>query len=115
MCPAPSLPRSPLRLVAIALIAVFAGQSFFCSGIKNSTSDEPAGIAAGVSYLETGTVREIVGQAQADAGLYAVSAHWGARIPTLPARESPGTVHCLARAQPISIVGRSIYRYDIQK
>jgi hypothetical protein len=41
-------------LVAAALIAVFALQSFFASLQKSTTGDEPAHIAAGLSYLQTG-------------------------------------------------------------
>jgi hypothetical protein len=41
-------------LVAAALIAVFALQSFFASAQKSPTGDEPAHIAAGLSYLQTG-------------------------------------------------------------
>jgi len=39
--------------VATALIAVFTLQSFFASLQKSTTGDEPAHIAAGLSYLET--------------------------------------------------------------
>ena len=41
--------------MAIALIVVFAAQSFFSSRIKSPAFDEPTHIAAGLSYLETGT------------------------------------------------------------
>jgi len=44
--------RAPL--IAVALIAIFTAQSFFASLQKSPTSDEPAHIAAGLSYLETG-------------------------------------------------------------
>ncbi len=60
-------------------------------------------------------VRELATHPQPDAGLYAVSAHWLARIPALTARELPGATHWLARTQPIAIVGHSFYIYDIHK
>jgi hypothetical protein len=41
-------------LLAGALIAVFLLQSFFASRIKSPVYDEPAHIAAGLSYIETG-------------------------------------------------------------
>jgi hypothetical protein len=41
-------------LAAAALIAVFTLQSFFASLQKTPTGDEPAHIAAGLSYLQTG-------------------------------------------------------------
>ena len=53
MRPAPLSPWSS-RLPAIALLAAFAGQSFFASRGKSPVFDEPAHIAAGLSYLETG-------------------------------------------------------------
>ena len=40
--------------VAAALITVFSLQSFFASLQKSATGDEPAHIAAGLSYLQTG-------------------------------------------------------------
>ncbi len=49
--------RDPAKagpLVAITLLAIFAGQSFFSSRVKSPVFDEPAHIAAGMSYLETG-------------------------------------------------------------
>ena len=42
-------------------------------------------------------VRDVATHGQPDSGLYAVSAHWVARIPALTAMQSPGTVHWLAR------------------
>lgn len=46
--------RSRSSFVAAALIAAFALQSFFASLQKSATGDEPAHIAAGLSYLQTG-------------------------------------------------------------
>lgn len=45
--------RTP-ALLAAALILVFTIQSFLASRQKSPTSDEPAHIAAGLSYLQTG-------------------------------------------------------------
>ena len=64
---------------------------------------------------EKNAVPEILKQAQPTAGIYAVSAHWVARIPALAARQSPGAIHWLARTEPTAIVGHSIYVYDIER
>lgn len=58
-------------------------------------------------------VRELAASQHPDGSLYAVSAHWVARIPALVARQSPGRIHWLALADPIAIVGHSIYLYTI--
>jgi hypothetical protein len=42
------------RAVAVVFLLVFAMQSFFASRVKSPTFDEPAHIAAGLSYLSTG-------------------------------------------------------------
>jgi Dolichyl-phosphate-mannose-protein mannosyltransferase len=46
--------RIRTSFVAAALIAAFSAQSFFASLQKTTTFDEPAHIAAGLSYLQTG-------------------------------------------------------------
>ncbi len=50
-------PRIPLRILAAALLALFTIAIFVMSGIKNATSDEPPHIAAGMSYLATGSIK----------------------------------------------------------
>jgi len=60
-------------------------------------------------------VQELATHVHPDAGLYAVSANYVARIPALAARESPGATHWLAYTQPVAIVGHSIYIYDIPR
>jgi hypothetical protein len=61
---------------------------------------------------EKDAVRKLATDATPGAGLYAVSAHWVARIPALAARDSAGAAHWLVHARPIAIVGHSIYIYD---
>ena len=56
-------------------------------------------------------VRELAASDHQAGGLYAVSAHWLARIPALVAHDSPGRTHWLAQTQPTAIVGHSIYLY----
>ena len=58
-------------------------------------------------------VDELATREHPDAGLYAVSAHWVARIPALVARESPAATPWLASTKPIAIVGHTIYLYGL--
>ena len=53
MCYDPMSMRSPSRvpILATALIPAFPLQSFFAGRVKSPASDEPAHIAAGLSYL----------------------------------------------------------------
>ena len=46
-----------LRWVARLLLALFAAQALAASGDKTATFDEPAHIAAGMSYFKTGEIR----------------------------------------------------------
>jgi dolichyl-phosphate-mannose-protein mannosyltransferase len=61
------------------------------------------------------SVRDLATHGRPDSGLYAVSGHWVARLPALAARESPGTIHWLARTVPTAVAGHSIYIYDFSK
>lgn len=47
-------------------------------------------------------------------GLYVVSAHLVARIPSLGATMKPGAGQWLQRTPPVAIVGHSLYVYDIR-